>query len=121
MPLDSKGKFHLNSQRAMAADKMNSSATSAKPAKSLEQDAANPAPVESDEPHHKIYDQGNGAYRVEGPNGEMAECNSPEELKAHIDSLFGHGTDQETKNYQNDNPDHKEDEDPTSYRMLSGL
>lgn len=118
MPLDKTGKFHLNSQRAMAADK---SSTAAKPEKSMEQDAASPAPVQSDEPHHKIYDQGNGAYRVEGPNGEMAECNSPEELKAHIDSLFGSGTDQEMNNDQNDNPDHKEDEDPLSYRTLSGL
>lgn len=117
MPHDKSGKFHLNTQRALAADKANS-ATDAKapePAKSMEQASA------SDEPHHKIYDHGDGTYHTESPDGERVDHANSDDLKGHIDSLFGHGSDEETQNDKNDNPDHEADDDPMSYRTLSGL
>lgn len=82
MPFDSSGKHHLNTQKAMAADKSRgASATSAKPepkAKSMEQDAKTPSGGS-----HTIHDNGDGTFHTES-NGEQTQHPSIHSALAHV-------------------------------------
>lgn len=87
MPKDKRGNFHLNTQRAMAADKM------ADPPASH---GDTPAPMPNagmgdmaDMPHHKVYDHGDGSYHTESPDGQQHDHDNIEALKEHFDRFMG--------------------------------
>lgn len=60
MPMDKSGKFHLNTQRAMAADKRPPKAPSAEP-----------EPAEHGGNATTLHDHGDGTFHTEGPAGHM--------------------------------------------------
>lgn len=89
MPRDSKGGFHLNSQRAHAADRI--------PAPPMRQEghglggpnsmAGGEQPA--DGPHTTLHDHQDGSFHTEGHDGEHAEHPSFDHALEHLRSKHG--------------------------------
>lgn len=75
MPVDKAGKFHNTHARAMKAN-------SAPPMH---------GGVAAEDPHHKVFDHGDGTYHTESPEGEQVEHQSVQDLMSHMHQALGSG------------------------------
>jgi len=80
MPTDSSGKFHLNSQRAMAADK---AMKAPKTPEAKDMKMAAKGDQGNSGSHMTIHDHGDGSYHTESHEGEKTDHASIHEALSH--------------------------------------
>lgn len=91
MPFDKSGKFHLNSQRAHAADRIGAKPVAPKDPAGLpssdpeKQNAGGPAG------HTTLHDHGDGTYHTESQDGQRVEHPSIGHALMHIASTHAEG------------------------------
>ena len=115
MPTDKSGKFHMNPQRARAAD-ANPKPPPAMPKGPLMPPSAGPAapPMPDEEPHAKIFDHGDGTGHTETADGGYHDHANIEALKAALEQFF-------TEEEQEGGPEEAAEQAPPVPNALHGM
>ena len=82
MPVDKAGKFHLNTQKAHAADRMPGMPKPKQP------EGMTPAEPAAGAPHATVHDHGDGTGHTEMADGTQHDHSDMEGLKAKLDQLL---------------------------------
>ena len=88
MPTDKSGKFHMNPQRARAADANPKPPPAMPKAPPMAAGPPGGAPAPEDEPHAKIFDHGDGTGHTETADGGYHDHQNIETLKAALQQYF---------------------------------